>query len=113
MEEEGVAIAHFEGKLANCLQKRQSLDVPGSPANFSNNHIGLRLFGKLMDAILDFVGDMGNDLDSFSKVITAAFLVQNRLVNLAAGQIIGAGKFYIGEPLVMAKVEVGFRAIIK
>ena len=67
----------------------------------------------MMNAILDFVGDVRNHLHGFAEIIAAAFVVENGLVNLAAGQVVEAGELDVGEPLVMAEVEIGFRAVIQ
>ena len=66
-----------------------------------------------MDAALDFVGDVRNDLDGFAQIFAFAFIVEDSLVDLAAGEIVEAGEFYVGEAFVMAEVEIGFSAIIQ
>ena len=66
-----------------------------------------------MDAVLDLVGDMRNDLDSLAEVFSLALVIKDRLIHLTAGQVIEAGELHIGEPLIMAEVEVRFRAIVE
>ncbi len=66
-----------------------------------------------LDAVLNLVGDMRNDLDSLAQIIAAPFLVQNGLIDLAAGQVVHAGELDVGEALVMAQIQIGFRAVIQ
>jgi len=44
-----------------------------------------------LDARLDLVGDVGDDLDRLAEVIAAAFLAENLLVDLAGGEVVAAG----------------------
>ncbi len=53
----------------------------------------------------------GNDLDGFAEVVAAALLGENGFVDAAGGPVIVAGKLGVGEALVVAEVEVGFRAV--
>jgi len=39
--------------------------------------------------------------------------VEHGLINLAAGEVVQAGQLDVGEPLVMAEIQVGLRAIIE
>ncbi len=113
MQEKHVAVAGLEGKLADRLQERQPLDVAGRAANFSDDHVGLGLLGDLVNAVLNLIGDVRDHLDGFAQIIAAPFLVQHRLIDLAAGQIVDARKFRAREPLVVAEVQVGFRPIVE
>ena len=40
-------------------------------------------------------------------------LFEHGLVNLAAGEVVHARELDVGEPLVMAEIEVGFRAVVE
>ena len=45
-----------------------------------------------LDAVLDFVGDVRDHLHGLAEVFAAAFVGQDRLVDLAAGEIVGSGE---------------------
>src|SRR5215468_626856 len=47
------------------------------------------------------------------SVIATAFLQNDCLVNLTAGEIVVSREHTIGEPLVMAKIEISFCAVIE
>ena len=66
-----------------------------------------------MDAVLDFVGDVGDHLDGFAEVFAFALVVEHGLINLAAGEVVEPGELDVGEPLVMAQVQVGLRAVVQ
>ena len=73
----------------------------------------LRLVRKFANAVLDFVGDVRNDLHRFAEVIAAALLQDHAFVDLAAGQIVVARENAISEALVVAEIEIGLRAIVE
>ena len=73
----------------------------------------LDLFGEHVDAVFDFVGDVRNHLHGLAEIFAVALLVEHGLINLAAGEIVQARELDVGEPLVMAEVEVGFRAVVE
>ena len=60
-----------------------------------------------MNAGFDFVGDVRDDLHGFAEVFALALVVEHGLINLAAGEIVEPGQLDVGEPLVMAQVQVG------
>ncbi len=55
----------------------------------------------------------GNHLHRFAEIIAAPFLVEDGLIDLAAGKIVDAGQLDVGEALIMAEVEVRFRAVVE
>jgi len=54
---------------------------------------------------------VGNDLDGFAQIIAAAFLGEDGFVDAAGGPVIVAGKLGVGEALVVAEIEISFRAV--
>jgi len=113
VQENGVVVADAQGKFPNGLQKRQTFNVPGRAADLGDDDIGLALVGQQVDAMLNLIGDVGNDLDGFAQIIAAPLLVQDGLVHLPAGEVVHAGELDVGEALVMAEVQIGFRAVVQ
>ncbi len=62
--------------------------------------------------ILDRVGDVRNDLDGRAEIIAAPLLRQNVLIDAAGGDVVALVGGAAGEALVMAEIEIGFRAVI-
>ena len=69
--------------------------------------------GQLADGRLDLVGDVRDDLHGLAQVLAAALLLDDRQVDLAGGVVAVAGQRGVGEPLVVAQVEVGLGAVVE
>ena len=102
-----------ERELADGLEERQPLDVAGGAADLGDEHVAFVCSAMQVDAVLDFVGDVRNHLHGLAEILSLALVVQHRLVNLAAGQVVHARELRAGEPLVVAEVEVGLRAVVE
>ena len=68
---------------------------------------------SLANARLDLVGDVRNDLHGLAQELAAPLLVDHRQVDLAGGVVRVAGQRAVGEPLVVAQVEVGLAAVVQ
>ena len=108
-----VVVADFQREFADGFQKRQAFDVAGRAADFRDDDVGLGFFGEQMDAVFDFVRDVRNHLHRLAQIFPLALVVEHGLINLAAGEIVQARELDVCEPLVMAEVEVGFRAVVE
>ena len=114
MNEDDVFGAEFEAHLADGFEKRQGLDVTHRATDFDQDDV--RRVGtarNFAEGGFDFVGDVGNYLDGFSEVIAAALFGDDGFVDAARGPVMVLGQVSRCEPLVMAKVEIGFRAIVR
>ena len=69
--------------------------------------------GQLVDDALDFVGDVRNDLHGLAQKLAAPFLVDDRQVDLAGRVVRIARQRAVGEPLVVAQVEIGLAAVVE
>ena len=113
MNKHDIAVAGFQSELADGLQKRQALDVARRAADFGDDDVGFGFFGEEVNAVFDFVGDVRDHLDGLAEIFPLALVVEHGLINLAAGEIVEPGQLDVGEPLVMAQVEVGLRAVVE
>ena len=68
-------------------------------------------FGNFSEGGFDFVGDVRDDLDGFAEIIAAALFGEDGFVDAAGGPVVVAGQLGVGEALVVAEVEIGFRAV--
>jgi hypothetical protein len=105
--------ADFEDELADRFQKRQTLDVAGGAADFGDDDIGFAFIGNLANAILDFVGDVRNDLHGFAEIIAAPLFQDDAFVDLAAGEVVMPAEDAIGETLVVPEIEISFGAVVQ
>ncbi|MNG11315.1 hypothetical protein D3C84_948470 [compost metagenome] len=102
--------ADFDAQLADRLEERLRLDVADGTADFHQGDVGIA--GALDDAALDLVGDVRNHLHGGAQVVAAALLAQHVLVDPAGGEVVVLGHPRADEALVVAQVEVGFRAVM-
>ena len=111
VNEDGVFAAQFLAHLADGFEERKRFDVADGAADFDDGDVGA-VRGHLAHGVLDFVGDVGNDLDGFAEVVAAALLEDDLLVDAAGGVVVVARKGRVGEALVVAEVEVGLSAVV-
>ena len=102
----------LELELAHRLEERQRLDVAHRAADLDDVHVGLRREPEPHDAALDLVGDVRDHLHGAAQVVAAALLGEDRVVDLAGGDVVAARHRDAGEALVVAEVEVGLGAVV-
>ena len=112
MDEQAVLPAHFQGNLPHGFQERLGLDVTDGTADFRNHHVGIGLLAHPVDKLLDFVGDMGNDLDRRAQILSPALLVQHIPVNLAGGQVGILVQVFVDKPLIVAQIQICLRTVL-
>ena len=113
VQKQDIPPAGAERELPDRLDEGQPLNVADGAADLGDHHVDPGFFADLPDAFLDFIGHVRDDLHSFAEVITPAFLVQHPLINLSAGEVVEPGQLRVGEALVVAKVEIGLRAVVE
>src|SRR5882724_10710076 len=94
---------------SNRFPSSKPSDVADRAANLHDDDV--HAVGNFLDDGLDFVGDVRDDLNGLAEVIAAALFGENGFVDAAGGPVIVAGKFGVGEALVVAEIEVGFGAV--
>ena len=111
VDEDGVVAAEFLAHLADGFEEGQGFDIADGSADFDDGDV-LTHGRDFLHRVLDLVGDVGDDLDGLAEVVAAAFLGDDLLVDTAGGEVVVAGKVGVGEALVVAKVKIGFRAVV-
>ena len=109
VNEERVLGAEFEAHLADGFEEGKGFNIADGAADFDDNDVDS--FRNFPDGGFDFVGDVRDDLDGLAEEVATALFGQNGFVDAAGGPVIVAGKFGVGESLVVAEVEVGLRAV--
>ena len=77
------APADVDRELADRLQERQRLDVADGAADLGDDDVDVLALAHELDAVLDLVGDVRNDLDGAAEVVAAALLADHRVVDRA------------------------------
>jgi hypothetical protein len=110
---EAVLAAHVEGKLADCLKEGQPLDVADGPADLGDHDVDV-IADQLHHRRLDLVGHVRDHLDGLPLVgLPLPLLLDDREVDLAGREVAVAGQRGVGEPLIMAEVQVGLPSVVE
>ena len=91
MHEGDVFVADFVFELTESFEERKAFYVTGGSADFGDNDICIGLPGDVIDALLDLVGDVRNDLNGGTEILALAFFLDDVLVDLSAGQVVELG----------------------
>ena len=111
MDVEHVVAPDVLAELADRLEERQALDVADRAADLGDQHVDVELLGEAVDAALDLVRDVRDDLDGAAQKVAAALLLDDGVVD-AAGRDVGVAlDELVDEALVVAQVEVGLGAV--
>jgi hypothetical protein len=107
---ERVLAADVLAQLPNRLDEGETLDVADGAANLDEDDVDVVRDGA--NAVLDFVGDVGNDLNRATEVVAAPFFLNYRQINLARCPVVVARRGRAREALVMAKVQIRLRSVV-
>ncbi len=72
VDEQGVAAANIITELADCLQKRQALNIANGASYFNDGNVNS--IGELQDGVFYLVRDMGYYLYSSAQVLSPPLL---------------------------------------
>ena len=97
-------------ELANSLDERQRFDIAYRSADFAQDEIHIIRFSKRKS--LDGIRYVRNHLHGRAQIIAAPLARYDRLINPARRHIVGLPGGDTGKPLIMAKVQIGFGAIV-
>ncbi len=100
--------SHFPDGLDEGL----GFDIADGAADFGDHHVRVGLFAHPVNEALDFVGDVGDGLHRAAQVSTLALLMDHIGIHLAGGQVGVLVQVLVDEALVVAQVQVGFRAVL-
>ena len=98
-------------ELPDRFQERQDLDVADRAADLGDHDVDV-VGGERVDARLDLVGDVRDDLHRLTQVLAAAFLREHRLVDRTRGRVRLARERDVDEALVVAEVQVGLALVV-
>ena len=97
-----IVIPQFPLELAYSLDIRKRFDIPYSSSYFSDDNIILATLAKKLYTVLDFVGNMRDNLYCFAKELPTAFFFDDTLVDTTSGHIVSLRGEDIEETFVMA-----------
>ena len=105
------AASQLPTQLADGLDKRQRLDIAHGAPDLGDDEVILAGGAQQLDVALDFIGDMGDNLDRLAQIVAAALLVDDALIDTARGHVVGARGLDVREAFIVPQVQVGLMAI--
>ena len=96
--------------LTDRLEKRQALDVADGAADLAEHEIKLVI--AVENEILDRIRDVRDHLDRGAKIVAAALLGEDVLINAPGRDVVGLGGGTPGEALIVTKIEIGLGAVV-
>ncbi len=110
MYAEGV-LAELPFELAHRFEKRCGLYVADGAPYLGDDEVVFSGEAEALDVSLDFVGDVRHDLDCLAEIVAPSLLVDDRLIDAAGGEVVGAGGLDVGESFVVTQVQVCLMAV--
>ena len=108
---EDVLPADLVAELPDRFEEREDLDVADGAADLGDHHVDV-VVGERVDARLDLVGDVRDDLHGLAEVLAPPFLGEHRLVDRTGRGVGPAGQRDVDEALVVPEVEVGLALVV-
>ncbi len=105
-----VVPADVPPELANGFDERDDLDVAHGAADLHDDDVHV-LVGQAADAVLDFVGDVRDDLHGAAEEVAPPLLGDDRAVDAAGRRVRALRQVLVDEALVVAEVEVGLTTV--
>ena len=102
MNEDCILVPYFVLELTDCLEERLALDVADGTADFNDGNVCLLGSKVPVEAALDLVCDVRDDLYGTSAEIAAALLLKNRPVYLTGCNVGILGQALVDETLIMS-----------
>ena len=99
--------------LADRFEKRQALDIAYRAADFCDDDIGAVSGRNIIDALLDLIRDVRDDLHRLAQIIAAPFLRQHVVIDLARRDIGVFREVDIDETLIVSEIEIRLRTIVR
>ena len=113
MDVQHVVFTHILFYLANRFQEGKTFDIAYGAADLSNHKIRVFTVADPEYPGLDFIGNVGNDLNRTAQVIAPALLRNDGLVNFTSGHIGTLGQVDVNKAFIMAQIQVRLRAVVR
>ena len=112
MDVQDVLAPHVVAELADGLEVGKRLDVADRAADLNDDELRLLFARDAVDALLDLVRHVGDDLHGGPEVVASTLLCDHGVVDLAGREVRRARDVAIDEALVVAEVQIALRAVL-
>ena len=110
MHEQRTLGTYFYLELTTGFQERQGFNIANRTTDFDQCHISAG--SPFNNPTLDLVSDVRNHLNGSAQVVTTALLADHLFVHPAGGEVITLTHPGTDEALIVAQIQVCFRAIL-
>mmetsp|Transcript_78629 Transcript_78629/g.163440 ORF Transcript_78629/g.163440 Transcript_78629/m.163440 type:complete len:236 (+) Transcript_78629:1097-1804(+) len=106
-------------ELSQGLDEGHGLDVADSATKFNKTNLGLgsaAIYGvscRSVDPLDDLASDVRDNLHCLPEVVSTSLLSDDRVVDLACGDVVVTTQRQEHHPFVVAQIQIGLTAIIK
>src|SRR5512132_514368 len=108
-----VLAADVIAELADRFEVRERLDVADGATDLHDDELRLLLARDAVDALLDLVRHVWDDLHGGAEVVAPAFLRDHGVVDLAGREIRRTRDVAVDEALVVAEVEIALGPVLR
>ena len=112
MNQRRIAITELIAQLTYRLNVRQRLDIAHRTTDLGNDHIVALLSRQQLNATLDLVGNMGDNLNGLAHILATTLLVDYTLVDLTRRNRIRTRRRDRRKTLIVAQIEVSLRSVV-
>ena len=112
VDEEHIFAPALGRDLTDGLQKRLALDIADRAADLGDGNVGLAVV-HVVNAALDLIGHMRDDLHRAAKITALTLAVENAPEDFARGHGGLLVQRLVDKALVVAEVQVGLRAVVR
>ena len=112
MNDDGIVMSHLVLELPDRFQEGLALDIAHGAAGLDDGNMHV-LGGVIpIEPALDLIGNMRNDLYGPAAVIASAFLLQDRPVDLAGGDVGILVQTFVNKTLIMSQIQIRLGPVI-
>jgi hypothetical protein len=117
--EEEIFGADPELKLPEGFQKDTRFDVPDGSTDLDQTNIGFFAtvigwdLGGSLNPILDFVRNVGDNLDRLSEIISLSFFQNHMAIHLSSSNVVVLCQMDVQESFVVSQIQIGFSSIVQ
>ena len=104
--------SHLRAHLSDGLQKGLGLDIAHGAPDLSDDHIHIAPAAHPVDALLDLIRDMRDNLDRTAQIAPLPLPVEDGPVYLAGGDGGVHRQIFIGKSLIVSQVEIGLGPVV-
>ena len=119
MEKADVFATDAELELTQSLHEWCTFNIANCPTQLNHTDIGCfartitRLCSHTLNPFLDFIGNVRDHLDCFSKIVTLALTLDHSGVDFSGGQVVVSTQADVKETFVIAKIQINLATVIK